>query len=247
MTEDILTLSPEWRAARRGLVTASRFKDVCTKSRNGKKWYGETARSYAMDLIAEMLTSEPAEEMHTSSMDHGNSFEREAIEAYQAATFNLVQPGKLVMPWPDRRIGGTPDGFVGKQGIVEVKCPFNSAIHLKTITYEKMPTEHRYQVQGNLWLTDRQWLDFICYDPRINQPHLRLYIDRVMRDDILIRTEIAPVVSAFEDAVMQMLYEAEAGRKPVWPETIEPSWGEYLNAEELAKLLVSQTSPSVAA
>lgn len=220
--EGIDSLTPEWFAARLGLVTASEFHKVMTYGRD-KKPFGGTARSYAMRLVAEALSSSNADDdggFDNDAMAWGRLHEPRAIEAYQNRTFLQVEPGKFIRPWPGRRIGGTPDGFVGSDGLLEVKCPYSPAVHVRTLASGEMPLGHRDQVQGNLWLTDRKWLDFISYDPRMSSPKLRLFVVRIHRDDDYIKEKLAPMISAFEGAVCAMISEGERGLIPTWPNGI---------------------------
>jgi hypothetical protein len=78
----------------------------------------------------------------------------------------------------DEWIGCSPDGLVGKPGLLEIKCPLSST-HIETIISGKMPTKHVPQVQGLLWITERQWCDFVSYDPRVlSQPMFRVRVER---------------------------------------------------------------------
>jgi len=81
-------------------------------------------------------------------------------------------------------VGGSPDGFVGDDGGVEIKCPFNAANHL-AVFLDGMPEEHIGQIQGSMWISNRQWWDFVSFHPNM-PPGLDLYIQRIPRDQAYI-------------------------------------------------------------
>ena len=83
--------------------------------------------------------------------------------------------------------GGSPDGFVGDDGMVEIKCPFNPANHIKVILTNEVPDSHLMQCQGNLMITDRQWCDYISYNPRVNEEALRIHIIRIERNEEMVK------------------------------------------------------------
>lgn len=118
--------------------------------------------------------------------------------AYEARTGEFVsQVGLYRHPF----IEGThasPDGLVGETGLVEIKCP-NSATHIETIKTAKIGTKYLYQMQWQMACADRQWCDFVSYDPRMPD-NLRLWIKRVKRDDKLI-AELEAGVATFLDGV----------------------------------------------
>jgi len=187
--------SAEWLAARAGHVTASRLKDVLAKIKTGE---AATRRTYRIQLVTERLTGLPQESYKNSAMEWGTATEPQARMAYEAATGRMVfEKGFLKHPeleW----IGASPDGLVDDLGGIEIKCPYNSAVHVETIM-SKMPAEHVAQIQGCMWVTGRQWWDFVSFDPRM-PAHLRLYVERVARDPEYIDM-LATEVSHFLDEV----------------------------------------------
>lgn len=169
---------PEWKRKRLGKITASRFGML--KTGRGSDW-GETALSYLYDLVGEHLTGQPSEDFSGNrATEWGNLYEADALKAYTKRTGKKVQPGKFcqhpVLDW----CGGTPDGLVGEKGLIEVKCPLSFKNHLRTVINRVVPDEYLPQVLGHLWLSGRDWCDFVSYDPRINGVH-RLAIIRVER------------------------------------------------------------------
>ena len=170
--------SPEWLAARSGHCTASRFKDVLAKLRNG----GEASerKKYRLQLVTERLTGQPCPSYVNEAMQWGTATEPFARAAYETAGGLMVdETGFLLHPsleW----VGGSPDGLVRDDGLIEIKCPFNSVVHVETML-SGMPSEHMAQVQGLLWITGRDWVDFISFDPRM-PPKIQLYVERVKRE-----------------------------------------------------------------
>jgi hypothetical protein len=90
--------------------------------------------------------------------------------------------------------GCSPDGLVDWDGLIEIKCPYNSAVHIETLL-GGMPADHMAQVQGQMWITGRQWCDFVSFDPRMPEP-LQLYVQRIPADPKAI-ADLAFGISAF--------------------------------------------------
>jgi putative phage-type endonuclease len=198
--------TPEWLLARAGHVTASRFKDVLATVRVGE---AAGRRDYRWQLVTERLTGLPQESYTNTAMQWGTDHERAARDAYDAHTGELVALEGFVLhsdiPW----VGCSPDGFVGTDGAVEIKCPYGSVVHVQTIS-GGMPSEHRAQVQGVLWVTGRDWCDFISYDPRMPEK-LQLHVERVKRDDAYIEkleAEVRKFLVEVEQMHMQLLVMA---------------------------------------
>lgn len=192
--------SPEWHQARCGKITASRFKDVMTNARGGEGW-SKTALSYADEIIGEILTLD-YKNIEAASLDWGTENEPLAIEAYELFADTFVVPSGLVLLNEKSIIGGSPDGLVDSDGIIEVKCPYNPANHVKTLRCG-MPREHIPQIQGNMYVTEREWCDFISFDPRIDGKG-RLYVERVERDEMYIK-KLSDRLSAFRELIEKTL------------------------------------------
>lgn len=197
--------TPEWLAARAGHVTASRFKDVLAKLKSGS---GEAAtrRAYRLQLVTERLTGQPCETFKNAAMEWGTATEPFARAAYETAKALMVDEVGF-LPHPTMQwVGASPDGLIGDDGGCEIKCPAASTVHVETLA-GGMPSEHRAQVQGTLWVTGRQWWDYISYDPRL-PPKLQLYVERVKRDEDYI-TKLADEVAAFLIEVEKMRQQVE--------------------------------------
>ncbi len=176
----------DWQKARLGKITASRF-GLVRRLRSGE--WGEVALSYLYDLLGEHLTGQPSQTfVGNDATEWGNEHESDALEAYTKRTGRKVRTGQTFIQHPELElVGGTPDGLVGEKGIIEVKCPYNFKNHLRTVITRTVPDEYLAQVYGHLWLSGREWCDFVSFDPRIPKKHAaaRLVIVRVERKNVL--------------------------------------------------------------
>lgn len=172
-----------WLAERAGHATASRFKDILAQIRSGE---AASRRNYRVQLITERLTGIPANGYTNAAMQWGVDNEPFARMAYEAATGAVVEETGFLrhpaIPW----CGASPDGLIDADGGIEIKCPFESSVHVETLIAQRMPPDHLAQVQGCLWVSGRRWWDFISYDPRM-PAHLRLFVQRIQRDDVYIQ------------------------------------------------------------
>lgn len=179
---DIPQGSYGWQKLRLGLISASRFKDVLTdpKSKADRELgtLSETAKAYMNTLIAEILTEEQ-EEISGKALEWGTEHEDAARWEYEFDHSQKVEQVGICIH-ESRMYGASPDGLIGDDGMIEIKCPFNSKNHISTVI-NGMPREHMPQIQGNLLVNGRQWCDFISFDPRIDGEH-RLYVERIHRD-----------------------------------------------------------------
>jgi putative phage-type endonuclease len=187
--------SDDWRIARAGKVTASRFCHVMAKVKVGE---AAGRRDYRWELLTERLTGLPIDGYTNKAMEWGTAHEAEAREAYETETGELVQQVGFLMLPEHVAVGCSPDGLVGDDGGIEIKCPYSSVVHVQTLK-GGMPSEHRAQVQGAMWVTGRKWWDFVSYDPRMPEG-LAFYVERIKRDDDYI-AELAAEVVRFEAEV----------------------------------------------
>lgn len=173
----------EWYSQRLGIPTASRYKDILTMPRAKKDIeagaLSQAARSYALDIIAERLTGE-RKEFSTAATDWGNLNEPLAIAEYQERTGNNVLECGFVRH-EKIATGASPDGLIGIDGGIEVKCPFNTSIHLNNAVTREVPDEYYAQIQGQIWVCGLDWVDFVSFDPRI-EGKARMSIVRVEKD-----------------------------------------------------------------
>lgn len=172
----------EWYQARLGKATASRFKDIIGKTKAGS--YAAARKNYRAELLIERLTGRSSERFTSAAMEWGTETEELARLRYSLRTHNQA---KLVgfLQHDELQAGASPDGLVGTDGQIEIKC-YNTANHIETLRSGVMPSEHMAQVQGQLWITGRQWCDFISFDPEL-PPQAQLFIQRMERDDTYIK------------------------------------------------------------
>jgi len=174
----------EWHAERLCRFTSSRYNDMMKTGRGKEQRFGAMCLSYVYETLAGILTQTP-HIVTSRSLEWGIDNEPEAIKRYEDESGNKVDPVGFV-PYGDFA-GGSPDGLVGKDGIIEVKCPYNPGNHAKTLVTGLVPDQYIFQVQGNMMATGRKWCDFISYDPRVQDESLKLKTIRVDRDDEIIK------------------------------------------------------------
>ena len=190
MTE-IIQGSEAWKMLRLGRVTASRVADVVAKTKSG---YSASRANYMAQLIAERLTGTVAEAYTNAAMIHGTETEPEARAAYCFYQGVAVEEIAFVPHPKIDQAGASPDGLVGDDGLVEIKCP-NTATHLETLLGQAVPSKYETQMQFQMACTGRKWCDFVSYDPRMPE-NMRLFIKRLPRDDKRI-AELESEVAAF--------------------------------------------------
>lgn len=180
MTADIIQGSPEWHQARLGCVTASRIADVCARTKTG---FGASRANYMAELIVERLTGEQAERFTNAAMQHGTETEPEARTAYEFRhNVDVVQVGFVKHPTVGDT-GASPDGLVGDDGLMEIKCP-NTATHIETLLTGDIAQKYVMQMHWQMICTGRTWCDFVSYDPRLPEA-MRMFVQRVELDPVL--------------------------------------------------------------
>lgn len=132
--------------------------------------------------------------MKAAALAWGQTVEPAAVASYQAETGFIVTPAEFMTHPAYDFIGASPDFLVGDEGGGEIKSPESSEVHLETLL-TGLPPEHIEQIQGGLWVTNRQWWDFVSYHPDFPPEH-RIYIQRVARDD--------EYIARLETACLQM-------------------------------------------
>lgn len=203
----------EWLTDRLGMITGSNFGKLVVQTRD-KKGYtlskGVTAEKLIYKIAWERLLtygniSNGLGRLNISSreMQHGNDYEGQAILKYEEVTGNKVISEQRFIKHDDW-IGGTPDGFINDDGLLEVKCPFNGGNHLKSLlTGEIYNKEYIYQIQGYLWVTGRKWCDFVTYDPDLLEG-LQINIIKIPRDEELIKA-ISKVMELVKTKIKEII------------------------------------------
>jgi len=185
-----------WYAARCGKVTASRVADIIAKTKTG---YSTSRDNYLAQLVCERMTKKPAESFSNAAMQWGTDQEPFARAAYESAKDVLVEEVGFITHPTIAGAGASPDGLVGDLGLVEIKCP-NTHTHIQTLLDQKVPEKYNTQMQWQMACTQRQWCDFVSFDPRMDEG-LQLFIKRV---------EFHPLyVENLEKEVIEFLAEVE--------------------------------------
>lgn len=183
--------SPEWLAARAGIPTASKFATVMAVGKQGGKSVGRV--EYLNKLAGEILTGEPMANYQNEHMERGHEQEDEARDIYGFQSGNDPERVGFVR---NGQKGCSPDSFIGANGGLEIKTAL-AHIQIERLLRRDLPPEHRAQVQGTLWVCEREWWDFCSYSPR-----LPLLVVRVTRDEEYIK-RLANEVELFNIELQQ--------------------------------------------
>lgn len=187
----------EWHAARLGKVTASRIADLTARTRSG---YGASRANYMAELITERLSGAPYERFSNAAMQWGTDTEPLARSAYEVETGNIADQIGFVVHPQIKDAGASPDGLIGDDGLIEIKCP-NSSTHMETLLSGMAPEKYTGQMYWQMACTGRKWCDFVSYDPRFPK-NMRLFIKRINRIDT--------VIAELENEVRKFLGELES-------------------------------------
>ena len=193
----------EWFAQRCGHLTASRIADMMARTQKG---WGASRANYAAQLIAERLTGVAESGFTSAAMQHGIDTEAAARAAYGFMQDVEVIEAPFVLHPRLAWSGASPDGFVGDDGLVEIKCP-NTATHITTLRGGEIPDKYIKQMQWQMACTERDWCDFVSFDPRM-PVEMQLHIQRVDRDNDLI-AEIESAAIGFLDEIAATVAELE--------------------------------------
>ena len=190
--------SEEWRLARVGRVTASRVHDIVATTRSGGFTAGR--KNYMADLVIERLTGQPAPSYQSAAMEYGIATEPEARFAYALEKGVEIEEVGFV-PHPTIAMAGcSPDGLVGKYGLVEIKCP-NTATMIEVLLGAPVDLSYASQCHFQMACTGRQWCDLVTYDKRL-PPGMQMHIQHIGRD--------AKIIAALDIAVEQFLIDLDA-------------------------------------
>lgn len=192
--------SEGWRALRAGKLTASEFHTICDGT--------PVARESLMCVLAfERLAGQPRHEISAASLKWGTAQEQDARREYEFQSGNIALQAEFT-PHPDYPfIGASPDFMVPPAGGGEIKSPLNEGVHVRT-WLDGMPAEHRWQVQGGMMCTGAAWWDFCSWHPNA-APNLRLYRQRIKRDDSFI-AEMLDSLLQFEAELRTLVKRLEA-------------------------------------
>lgn len=170
----------EWMDLRMGKFTASSFTDLFM-SKNTAAY-----KNAIFKVAYERLTNEQPESFSNEYMERGHELETFAIEAYELETFENVLPGGFfeINEW----VGASPDGLVGEDGLVEIKCPKYSTM-IQYLLDHKLPSQYKWQVYGQMYVTGRKWVDFMAYHPKLQPVIIRVERDETIINELKIQLE----------------------------------------------------------
>lgn len=193
-------LSPEWFALKAGKFSGSRFAELMARTRNG---WGKSRENLIATLVAERMTGACVTTYSNAAMQRGTELEPEARSAYEAHAGVLVEEVAFIEHPTVPNVGVSPDGLVGDDGMVELKCPSAMDRHLQAILNKQHAKDYRWQLQGQLWVTGRAWVDAVSYDPRWPEPY-HLAIERVEADPKA-HQELAEAVAEAEQEIITII------------------------------------------
>lgn len=190
--------SPEWFSVRLGMPTASEFATLLSTGRSGGE--SKTRRTYLYKLAGERITGTPMESYTNKYMERGKALEPEARDYYQFLTNSKLQRVGFIK---NTNKGCSPDSLIGNNGMLEVKT---EAPHLliERLETDKLPDDHYAQLQGNLWVSEREWIDALIYFPGMPAS-----LKRVFRSDEYIKN-LAIAVDKFNDELDSLVERIKA-------------------------------------
>ena len=199
---EVEQLSPEWFAQRCGKATASRISDIVAKTKSG---YSTSRANYMAQLVVERMTNQVAESYTNAAMEWGIENEGFARAAYESKTGVLVDEVGAIDHPTIAMSAASPDGLVGDDGCLEIKCP-GTAQHISTLLGEEVAKKYYDQMQWQMACTGRSWCDFVSYDPRMPEG-LQLFIKRVSRNDTYLaelEVEVVQFLREVDDKVNKL-------------------------------------------
>lgn len=180
--------SEEWHAARLGRVTASRVSDVMAKTKTG---YSASRTNYMMELLCQRLTGKREEGFTSAAMQRGTELESSARSVYEAENGVIVIECGLVQHSTIAMFSASPDGIIGSDGLLEIKCP-NTSTHIDFLRTGKPDGKYQLQMLAQMACTGRKWCDFVSFDDRL-PAQLQYSKVRFERDDIRINEMLVEI------------------------------------------------------
>ena len=193
--------SDEWFEIRKGLPTSSQFKSILAKGE------GKTRKSYMNRLAAEIITGRPGETFSRPELARGHAMEGEARDFYSFLTNS--EPERIGFARNGKK-GSSPDSLIGNNGLLEIKTQRGDLL-IETITRNEFPSEHVAQVQGQLWVMEREWCDIIVY-----WPSMPPFIKRAYRDSFFI-SKLSAAIDQFNEELAELV-ERIKGYSPSVPD-----------------------------
>lgn len=189
--------SSGWLMSRCGCLTASRMADAMAFSAKGLPL--EARKKYMIELIAERMTGQMSSRFVTSAMEWGITTEPAAKMKYEEITGSFIENCGFALHDTIEFCGASPDGLIGNDGLIEIKCPTTST-HIEWILGGEVPEKHKPQMLLQMAVTGRTWCDFMSYDPRVPEPtcvFIRRYVPTLEE------------IKAVEDAAIKFLEELD--------------------------------------
>jgi putative phage-type endonuclease len=196
--------SNEWFALRLGKVTASRVADLMAKTKTG---YSATRENYMAQLVVERISNSQAESFTNAAMQWGTDQEPYARAEYEATQGAMVEECGFVSHPTIEMAGASPDGLVGDDGLIEIKCP-NTATMIDVLLTGVVASKYNTQMQFQMACTGRQWCDYVVFDPRM-PAKAQMFIKRVARDEAFI-AEMEAEVTKFLGEVAEKVAKIQS-------------------------------------
>ena len=198
----------DWKEERLGIFTASKISDLLVTERGGKG-FGKSAMTYINAVLAELLTGEQAPEVTTKPIEWGNEWEPVAMAEYrkrfpdkEVVYFGKENP-RLFSLAPEYPCGSSPDGLIYDERVIEIKCPYNSSVHIENLgltpeTFRDERKEYFAQIQLNMICTGTNKAHFVSFDPRMIDDELKLSLIEMPKDDDFCKNMINRIEAAGE-------------------------------------------------
>ena len=203
---DVKQGSPEWAALRRGIPTASEFDSLISPEWKARTGQGPT--TYLYGKVCEKLLGFSADGGGSFAMQNGSILEIEA-RPYFAFTHDIEVKTVGFCTTDDGRIGCSPDGLIGEDGGIEIKCP-EPQTHLRYLMEGGVPKDYQAQVHGSMLVTGRPWWIFLSYSRQF--PAL---IVKVQRDEAIqkaLRGALDAFLGRFDEAMGKITALRDAER-----------------------------------
>jgi len=215
-TKDIQQRTEEWIQIRKGKFTGSEIWKLMVDAKSKTEVLSETAKTYVFDKVAEMYSTQEQPKFTTPAMEWGITNEPLAKRWYQRRSGNKVLDiGYIPLQGYEEYAGGSPDGIVEFRNLIEIKCPYNPANHIKYILtsaedFKKEWKEYYWQMQFYMSCLDLPHCDFISFDPRVDEDW-GIHIKQIQRNDndIAYMIERIGVAIEFRNAIIKHINESQ--------------------------------------
>ncbi len=178
--------TPEWLELRKGKVTASRVADILAKTKTGPS---ASRNNYLIELALQRVTNAIEPSYSNAYMEWGTATEPQARVAYEVKTSNFVDQVPFIDHPTIEWFGCSPDGLVGKDGLMEIKCP-SSATHWEYYKAKEPPKKYFIQMQAQMAVTGSKWCDFVSFDPRFPERSQLLIVNIPRDEDFILNMEL---------------------------------------------------------